>query len=127
MPLPVEFQLYGLTVNTMHTHTHTHTLPAHTVVVATLMSFLPTPHNLWCAAVAAAQQPSLQVLQQEFGNRPVWSAAALEERVGGSSGVPLDALLPLVAYRFRSGPWRKVCVCVRARARMAWVHVSLYA
>ncbi|KAK9917158.1 hypothetical protein WJX75_001425 [Coccomyxa subellipsoidea] len=45
-----------------------------------------------------------------LAERPIWSSAALKERVTGFTDMEFDIMLPRVAYMFRNGPWRGLWV-----------------
>ncbi|CAL8464879.1 g4414 [Coccomyxa elongata] len=45
-----------------------------------------------------------------LAQRPVWTSAALKERVSGFTDVEFEWMLPRIAYIFRNGPWRGLWV-----------------
>ncbi|EIE20604.1 hypothetical protein COCSUDRAFT_57748 [Coccomyxa subellipsoidea C-169] len=53
----------------------------------------------------------LKDFSELMAERPIWSSAALKERVESSfTDVEFDIMLPRIAYMFRNGPWRGLWV-----------------
>jgi general transcription factor 3C polypeptide 5 (transcription factor C subunit 1) len=56
---------------------------------------------------AEALQPMISVLQEAFGERPIWTREALAARVSHTPSMStLRNALQYVGYRFTAGPWR---------------------
>jgi len=60
--------------------------------------------------LSAIDKEKLCRIQTMFDERPIWSFVALKSSVSIEDVSSLKGLLPLVAYYFNNGPWRRVWV-----------------
>ncbi|BDA50476.1 General transcription factor 3C polypeptide 5 at N-terminal half [Coccomyxa sp. Obi] len=56
------------------------------------------------------QKAVLKEFSVLLAQRPVWTSAALKERVSGFTDPEFEWMLPRIAYMFRNGPWRGLWV-----------------